>query len=198
MNDFLARLRGDLCRFRHRFNPNIRIGAGLRLYCRLEFWGAGRVVIGNNCVMRGIPGEGRKWNMLHTMDKDALIEIGDRAQLAGTRITAKFAVHIGNDALLEETVIIDTDFHSILPDRTVSEETLARCGIHIGDRAAVGARTMITKGLTIGPDVMLLPGSIVTKNIPALSIAGGNPAKVMRQRENIAADIVALHAVAAE
>lgn len=198
MNDFLARLRGDLCRIRHRFNPNIRIGAGLRLHCRLEFWGAGRVVIGKDCVMRGIPGEGRKWNMLHTMDKDALIEIGDRTHVAGTRITSKFAVHIGNDALIEEVVIIDTDFHSILPDRAVSEETLARCSIHIGDRVAIGARTMITKGLTIGADVLLLPGSIVTKNIPAFCIAGGNPAKVMQRRVNNTVDMTSLHDVAAE
>lgn len=184
MKDFLARLRGSAYRWRTQLlNPNIKIGTGLRLYCKLDAAGAGKIVIGRDCVICGIPGEGHKYVQIHTIDQSAMIVIGDRVHIAGTRVTAKFSITIGDDALVEEAVILDTDFHSILPHRALLDETLVKCRIHIGNRVAIGARSMITRGLTIQDDVVLIPGSIVTKSLPPSCVAGGNPAKILLRRE---------------
>ncbi len=37
-------------------------------------------------------------------------------------------------------------------------------------------------GATIGNGVIVLPGSVVTKDVPSWKIVGGNPAKIIRER----------------
>src|SRR6185369_14218437 len=41
---------------------------------------------------------------------------------------------------------------------------------------------MILSGVTIGKGAIIAAGSIVTKNVPAYAIVGGNPAKLIRYR----------------
>jgi acetyltransferase-like isoleucine patch superfamily enzyme len=53
----------------------------------------------------------------------------------------------------------------------------------IGDRVWIGANVTILKGVTIGNDAVVGAGSVVTKDIPAKAIAVGNPAKVIKYRQ---------------
>jgi len=39
---------------------------------------------------------------------------------------------------------------------------------------------IILKGVTIGQNSIIAAGSVVTKSIPVNSIAGGNPARIIR------------------
>lgn len=45
-----------------------------------------------------------------------------------------------------------------------------------------GANVTILKGVTIGRGSIIAAGAVVTKNIPAYSIAGGVPAKVIKKK----------------
>lgn len=47
-----------------------------------------------------------------------------------------------------------------------------------------GANVTILKGVTIGRSSIIAAGSVVTKDIPAYSIAGGIPAKVIKKKWN--------------
>lgn len=47
----------------------------------------------------------------------------------------------------------------------------------LGDRVYVGSRAMIMPGVTIGDNVLIAAGSIVTKSIPSNVVVAGNPAK---------------------
>lgn len=51
----------------------------------------------------------------------------------------------------------------------------------IGKKCFIGANAIIMPGVTIGDEVIVGAGSVVTKDIPSNSIVGGNPAKVIRQ-----------------
>lgn len=53
--------------------------------------------------------------------------------------------------------------------------------IHIGKGVMVGMETMIMPGVTIGDGAIIGAGSIVTKDIPAWTIATGRPAKVVKE-----------------
>lgn len=182
MKDTIARIRGSLftlhCRYMRR---NISIGAGLRLYCKLEILGDGTVSIGRNCVISGLPGDRRQYVTIYTHSPAAFVSIGDNVILFAARISANFDVSIDDDCLIEEAGVLDTDFHSIEPGREIRGESKERCRVRIGNRVSVGARSFICKGVTLGDDVIVCPGSIVTRNMPAQSYVCGNPARVMER-----------------
>jgi virginiamycin A acetyltransferase len=46
----------------------------------------------------------------------------------------------------------------------------------------IGANCTIIDGITIGNGAVIAAGSVVTKDVPAYAIVGGNPAKVIRYR----------------
>lgn len=53
--------------------------------------------------------------------------------------------------------------------------------ISIGDNVWIGGGAIICPGVRIGDDVVIGAGSVVTKDIPARSLAVGNPARVVRE-----------------
>ncbi len=57
-----------------------------------------------------------------------------------------------------------------------------RDGIVIGDDVWIGADVIIVDGVRVGSHVVLAAGAVVVKDIPDYALAGGNPAKVLRDR----------------
>ena len=51
----------------------------------------------------------------------------------------------------------------------------------IGDNAWLGVRAIIGKGVTIGDNSIIGAGAVVTRDVPANTIAAGNPARVVRE-----------------
>jgi len=56
--------------------------------------------------------------------------------------------------------------------------------VRIGNRVFVGARTLILPGVTIGDDVIIGAGSVVTRDVPAGTVASGSPARVQGSLED--------------
>lgn len=114
---------------------------------------------------------------------EAEIVIRDNVGISGSTINATKSITIGNNVLIGSGCIItDTDSHPIdWQDRinNRNERTISS-PIIIEDNVFIGARSIILKGVTIGKNSVIGAGSVVTKSIPANSIAGGNPAKVIK------------------
>ena len=55
--------------------------------------------------------------------------------------------------------------------------------IKVGDNVWIGAGVQVMPGVTIGSDVVIGGGSVVTKDIPDHSVAVGNPCRVIRKTE---------------
>jgi maltose O-acetyltransferase len=90
---------------------------------------------------------------------------------------AKGRIRIGSNALIGCGVrIIDSDLHDL--DRDTPERTEP---ITLGDRVWIGADTLVLRGVTIGDDVVVAAGSIVTRDLPSRSLAVGSPARVLRE-----------------
>ncbi len=52
---------------------------------------------------------------------------------------------------------------------------------HVGKKVSIGTNATILGGITIGDNVVIGAGSVVTKNIPANEVWAGNPAKFLKQ-----------------
>jgi acetyltransferase-like isoleucine patch superfamily enzyme len=179
IRDFIAVLRGRLFLLRCRISrKRVQIGDGLKVYKKLDIRGKGKVIIGKNCTIAGIRGDIGRFVTLYTHSEDATITIGNDVSLFAARISCRFSIHIGNGVLIEDSGILDTDFHTIDRDRGPNPtETKAACQVIIGDRVAIGARSIVGKGVIFGADSVVAPGSVVTKSLPARCFALGNPAK---------------------
>jgi len=77
---------------------------------------------------------------------------------------------------------IDSDFHGAHPDeRDLPGNILPDSQVVIGNNVFIGSNVAILKGVTIGDGSVIGAGSIVTRSIPPMSIAAGNPCRVIRQ-----------------
>ena len=177
--DTVAHIRGSLFRWRNRITrPQDQIGAGLRLYCRLRISGKGAVSIGERCIIANLIGDTRQHVTVTAHLATSRVSIGSRAYLVGARIASKFSISVGNDCLIEDSGVVDTNYHSLDRSRdTPGDETPERCAIQIGDNVRVGARSYILQGVKVGQGVTVLPGSIVTRDIPPNITVCGNPAR---------------------
>ncbi len=90
-------------------------------------------------------------------------------------------IEIGEKTLIGLNVeISDSDFHDLHPARRMSG--LPKTGkVIIGKNLFIGSNVKILKGVTIGDNSVIANSSVVTKSIPTNVIAGGYPAKVIRE-----------------
>ena len=119
---------------------------------------------------------------LVTMAPGAKILLGTGSGVSSSRIIAYKEIIVGKETLIgADCTIIDSDFHAWpLPAR---DEPKCKA-INIGNYVFIGTRCTILKGVTIGDHAVIGAGSVVSADIPAYSLAVGNPARIVR---NIAA-----------
>lgn len=62
------------------------------------------------------------------------------------------------------------------------KEALTKGKIRVEDDVWIGMNSLILSGITIKQGAVIAAGSVVTKDVPAYAIVGGNPAKVLKYR----------------
>ena len=89
-------------------------------------------------------------------------------------------VSIGDDCFIGPNVSIYTACHSTDPEERNSRREWAK-PVSIGNNVWIGGSVTILPGVTIGDNVTIGAGSVVTKDIPANVVAAGNPCRVIRE-----------------
>ncbi|HLR61916.1 MAG TPA: sugar O-acetyltransferase [Lentibacillus sp.] len=89
-------------------------------------------------------------------------------------------VRLGDNCLLGPGVHIYTATHPVDLAARHSGEEFGK-PVTIGRNVWIGGRAVINPGVTIGHNVVITSGAVVTKDVPANVIVGGNPAKVIKQ-----------------
>lgn len=115
------------------------------------------------------------------------IEIGNNVGISGSSICARERVIIGNNVLIGSGCLItDSDAHPLdWKDRRDAREDKVRCApIIIGDDVFIGARSIILKGVNIGNRAVIGAGSVVVKDVPADCVVAGNPAQIVKPLTN--------------
>ncbi|WP_329281434.1 acyltransferase [Streptomyces sp. NBC_01451] len=72
--------------------------------------------------------------------------------------------------------------HSMAPDQPVFRQPQTSRGITVGDDVWIGSHVVVVDGVTIGDHCVIGAGAVVTKDLPAWTVAAGNPARRIRDR----------------
>lgn len=100
------------------------------------------------------------------IDKSARISYGAKLDKTNPQ-----GVYIGEESYIASGAIVFTrDF-----SRGIHKDTF------IGKRCFIGANAIIMCGVTIGDEVVVGSGAVVTKDVPSNCIVAGNPAKIIKE-----------------
>lgn len=91
-------------------------------------------------------------------------------------------VRIGDNCLLAPGVHIYTATHPLHPVERNSGSEFGK-PVTIGDNVWIGGRAVINPGVTIGDNAIIASGAVVTKDVPANVVVGGNPARIIKTIE---------------
>lgn len=121
--------------------------------------------------------------IIRTLQPGAQISIGEDTGMSGVTICSARSIKIGKRCLIgANAVIFDTDFHSINSDNRRYNTNPAEIGtapVTILNDVFIGANSIICKGVSIGDGAIVAAGAVVRIDIPAQSIASGNPAVII-------------------
>jgi carbonic anhydrase/acetyltransferase-like protein (isoleucine patch superfamily) len=136
---------------------------------------------------------------LASLDNDTL-RLGDRTYIAaGAYLTG--SLRTGRDCSLNAYTVVRGDVElgdavrigahtSILGfnhtmarlDVEFFRQPLESRGIRIGNDVWIGSHVVILDGIVVGDHAVLAAGAVVTKDVPAGAVVGGNPARLIRSR----------------
>ncbi len=166
-----------------------RMGKGSRLLASARIRNIGKT---SQCIRMGkhtiVGGE------LLTFAHGGDISIGDWCYIGeGARIWSARRIIIGDRVLISHNVnVFDSLTHPLhAGQRHCHFKAIALSGhpasialdeqpVCIGDDAWIGANAIISRGVTLGEGAVVGAGAVVTNDVPAFTIAAGNPAKIIR------------------
>lgn len=168
----------------------VSMGKGCKLYNKIYLYIArgGIAVIGDefhftsgdclNPLCRNLEG-------VITINQNASLRIGNNVGISSGCIWAHQSIVIGNNVNIGgDCILMDSDAHSLnflyRRDGQKDQKFKINKGIVIDDDVLVGVRSIILKGVHIGARSIIGAGSVVTNDIPADCIAGGNPCRLIR------------------
>lgn len=105
-----------------------------------------------------------------TIGKDVFINSGCHFQDQG-------GIEIGDGALIGHNVVLATINHDLNPKENRKNHYAP---IKIGAHVWIGSNATILSGVTIGDYAVIAAGAVVTRDVPAMTIVGGVPAKVLK------------------
>jgi acetyltransferase-like isoleucine patch superfamily enzyme len=133
----------------------------------------GPILLGEECRLRGGPVRSR-----FVARPEGRIEIGAYSGFNfGAEVYSELSIKIGEHTSIGPlTTIYDTSFHP------VSEGEEVHTGpVEIGSNVWIGRQALILPGVTIGDHSVIASGAIVTRDVPARTLAAGNPARPLRE-----------------
>lgn len=88
-------------------------------------------------------------------------------------------VRIGDNCMMAPEAMICTAFHTVDPKGRRDHKGMAS-PVHIGDNVWIGAKALILPGVSVGNNVVIGAGSVVTKDVPDDVVVAGNPAVIIK------------------
>lgn len=110
------------------------------------------------------------------------ITIGNNVFInAGCKFQDQGGIVIGDGALIGHNVVLATLNHDLAPEK---RQQLHPAPIRIGCGVWIGANATVTSGVTIGDYAVVAAGAVVNRDVPAYTVVGGVPARVIKTLDN--------------
>lgn len=175
-----------------RATPGIEVGERVVFSGRpvIDLVPGAKIKIGDDCDINSV-NRGYHVNMfarvkLFADRPGATITIGEQTRIHGSCLHAYSSITVGRRCLIAANCqIFDGSGHD-LSFSDVANRINTKGGsrpIVIEDDAWIGANSIILPGVRIGHGSIIGAGSVVTKDVPPMVIAAGNPAKVVRKAD---------------
>lgn len=151
--------------------------------CKLKISGQGKVVIGNNCRFEADPW-GDDYVTIYTHRKHARINIGNNVNMRATRLGSHLSITIGNNVVIENASVYDSDFHNI--DSTKRDDGFNEGDrmVVIGNESYVGCESLCSKGTILENRTIMLPMSFAgAKKFPPKALISGMPARQIKYQQ---------------
>jgi acetyltransferase-like isoleucine patch superfamily enzyme len=121
--------------------------------------------------------------MLTVWEHDAgagRIDIGDYCLICpGVRLDSACGIDVGDNTMIASSAYItDADWHDVY-DR--SRPIGASAPVVLGENVWIGDSAIVCKGVRVGANSIVGAGAVVTHDVPANTIAAGNPARVVKE-----------------
>lgn len=157
----------------------VRMARRLARHLRYRFWVYHNITTSEDLSI------GRHCQLL--TNDGAYIEIGPRVSIADHVVLNACldgGIRIGADCLIGPRVYLRTSDHRFAwTDRPIRAQGHERGTIVIEEDCWLGAGVIVMKNVRIGAHSVVGAGSVVTHNLPAWSVAAGNPCRVIRSRQ---------------
>ena len=119
-----------------------------------------------------------------TSSKEAFFNIDSTSHLkSNTYIECSGGVSIGKYFHTGRNLTIFSTNHNYDSSLSIPYDEIEICKpVIIGDFVWFGSNVTVVPGVKVGEGVVVGSGAVLTKDIPAYSIVGGNPAKIIKTR----------------
>jgi acetyltransferase-like isoleucine patch superfamily enzyme len=142
--------------------------------------------VGDDCEFRSAPWSNQvgisRSCALSTLAEGAILEVGDGAGLSGTVLGAAARITIGSRVLCgANCTITDTDWHPVASEGRRARAPGEASPVVVEDDVWLCLGVTVLRGVTIGAGTVVAAGSVVTRSLPPRVLAGGAPARVIRE-----------------
>ncbi len=141
----------------------LEIARGAKLHLGRWCW------IGHGCKIRVHEGE------VHVGAKTA---VGQECTISAFR-----HVSIGRECIVADRVmLIDFDHGVVEVERPIRLQGIYKRDVRIGHNVWIGYGACFLRGVTVGDNAIVGTSAVVTRDVPADAVVGGNPARRIRMR----------------
>ena len=162
---------------------NIILGKWVKIddYTTLNALGRGPLTIGNNSSIGAFS---RVIISTSFNNIGEFISIGDNVGIGEyAYLGGGGGLEIGSNCIVGQYLSCHPENHNFSDNELqIRHQGVSRQGIKIGNNCWIGSKVTVTDGVTIGDNCVIAAGAVVTRSMPADSVIGGVPAKVLKKR----------------
>jgi acetyltransferase-like isoleucine patch superfamily enzyme len=150
--------------------PNLTLEYGVVITGRFRLLGTGAIRVGAGSRLVNV-----------RLRVDGKLDIGRNCYLNGACVVCMQAITIGDDCIISDAYLTDTDFHNVQPElRHAPPGPKTMRPIVIERNVWIGDRGVVLKGSQIGADSVVGSNAVVRGTVAPRSLCMGNPAQVVK------------------